>query len=339
MSTPPGTNERASDPVVAYDAIHGVWLVSTLAVEGQTTRLPISRSRDGLVWDAPVAAAEAVVPDDIAFDKNWIACDNGAASPFRGRCYVFYTDVLANDRLAVVSSDDGGLTWSVPVAIPVNPAVGAFPGIQPSGGVVVAYLWAGRGIGASTSTDGGASFGPPVSVAQLRVRHIDELRFFPLPSADVDPSGRAWVAWHECRFDPGCQRNSIVVSSSLDGRTWSEPARVTSGRDAYVPAIGFHPSNGRAAIAYHVVGPLGGVDVELVELRVGPGARIVALGAPRRLSAQTMRQTWMPDTLTGRMLADYISVHYAGVRPLAVWVLASEPAGDELRQAVYATRG
>ena len=52
-----------------------------------------------------------------------------------------------------------------------------------------------------------------------------------------------------------------------------------------------------------------------------------------------MRPTWMPDTLTGRMLADYISVHYAGSRPLAVWVLASEPAGTELRQAVYATRG
>jgi hypothetical protein len=39
------------------------------------------------------------------------------------------------------------------------------------------------------------------------------------------------------------------------------------------------------------------------------------------------------------MLADYISVHYAGTRPLAVWVLASEPVGESLRQAVFATRG
>jgi hypothetical protein len=52
-----------------------------------------------------------------------------------------------------------------------------------------------------------------------------------------------------------------------------------------------------------------------------------------------MRREWMPDTVSGRMLADYISVHYAGVRPLVVWVLASEPVGAELRQAVYATRG
>jgi hypothetical protein len=39
------------------------------------------------------------------------------------------------------------------------------------------------------------------------------------------------------------------------------------------------------------------------------------------------------------MLADYISVHYAGTRPLVLWILASPPAGAELRQAVYATRG
>jgi hypothetical protein len=52
-----------------------------------------------------------------------------------------------------------------------------------------------------------------------------------------------------------------------------------------------------------------------------------------------MRLAWMPNTVSGRMLADYLSVHYAGSRPLAVWILASEPAGTSLRQAVYATRG
>jgi hypothetical protein len=52
-----------------------------------------------------------------------------------------------------------------------------------------------------------------------------------------------------------------------------------------------------------------------------------------------MRPEWLPDTVSGRMLADYISVHYAGARPLVMWVLASEPVGSSLRQAVYATRG
>ena len=48
---------------------------------------------------------------------------------------------------------------------------------------------------------------------------------------------------------------------------------------------------------------------------------------------------WMPDTTSGRMLADYISVHDGQGRPLVAWVLASEPVGVRFRQAVYATRG
>jgi hypothetical protein len=52
-----------------------------------------------------------------------------------------------------------------------------------------------------------------------------------------------------------------------------------------------------------------------------------------------MRATWLPNTVSGRMLADYISVHYAANRPLVAWVLASEPVGSRFRQAVYATLG
>jgi len=339
VSEPPGPHDRASDPVVAYDAVHGVWLISTLALEGQATRLPISRSTDGITWGEPIIAAEGLSTQGITFDKNWIACDNGASSPFRGRCYLVYTDTFGDDRLAVVTSDDGGLTWSAPVGVPVTAAVGAFPVIQPNGGLVIVYLWQGRRIGASVSSDGGATFGQPATVAEIQLRSIRGLRFFPLPSADMDPSGRVWVTWHDCRFDAGCETNSVVVAASSDGRSWTAPARVTSGRNAFLPAIGVHAASGRLAAAYHVVQPGGGIDVELVEFRAGAGGRPAAVTAPRRLSARTMRREWMPDTVSGRMLADYISVHYAGTRPFVVWVLASEPVGAELRQAVYATRG
>jgi hypothetical protein len=338
-SVPVGPHERASDPVVAFDSVHGVWLISTLALEGQATRLPISRSTDGVTWSTPVIAYEASRPQGITIDKNWVACDNGAASPFRGRCYVVYTDALRDDRLAVVASDDGGLTWSVPVGVPVTSAVGAFPVIQPNGTLVIAYLWFGRRIGAAVSSDGAATFGPPVVVAEVQDRTARGLRFFPLPSADLDPSGRVWVTWQDCRFDPGCSANSAVVATSVDGRSWTAPARVTSGRNAFIPAIGIHPTSGRLAVAYHVVRPGGGVDVELVQFRAAPGGRPTELSAPRRLSARTMRPEWSPDTTSGRMLADYISVHYAGARPLVLWILASPPAGSELRQAVYATLG
>jgi len=334
-SEPPGLHVRASDPVVGYDATTRTWLISTLAIQNQITRLTISRSSDGLTWSSPVTAIEGFSSTGVVFDKNWVACDDGATSPKRGRCYLVYTDTVRDGSLAVLTSTDGGVSWSAPVAIAVTDAVGAFPVVRPTGELVVVYNWGGGRIGSSVSRDGGLSFSPAVEVAEIRVSSIRALRFFPLPSADVDSSGRVWVTWHDCRFDPGCDTNSVVVATSPDGSSWGAPVAITSGRNAFIPAIGIHPRTGRVAVAYYVVRPGGGVDAELVE---SPG-RADRFGAPRRLSAQTMQATWMPNTVSGRMLADYISVHYAASRPLVAWVLASEPVGSRFRQAVYATLG
>jgi hypothetical protein len=334
-SRPAGTNTRASDPVVAYDATSGMWLISTLAIENEITRLTVSRSADGFVWSNPLTALESASTAGIAFDKNWIACDNGAASPHRSSCYLAYTDTIRNGRITVVTSRDGGVSWSAPAVIAATEAVGALPVIRPSGELVVIFNWGGDRIGSAVSADGGASFAPPALVADIRVRTARGLRFFPLPSADVDPSGRVLVTWHDCRFDRGCQANSAVLATSPDGTTWGQPVAVTRGRNAFLPAIGIHPATGRAAVVYYVLRPGGGVDAELVQ-STGAGS---AFGAPRRLSARTMRPEWMPNTVSGRMLADYLSVHYAGARPLAVWALASEPVGQSFRQAIYATLG
>jgi hypothetical protein len=335
-SRPPGPNARASDPVVAYDATHQVWLASTLAIDGRTTRLTVNRSADGMTWEDALAAAEEVARQDIAFDKNWIACDNGAGSPFRGRCYLAYTHSSDDDMLALRWTTDGGLTWSAETDIGASPAVGVNPVVRPTGELVLTYLWETRplAVAASHSTDGGVTFGAPVRIADVSSSAcgIRRLRGFTLPSADVDAAGRIWVAWHDC---PAPRSPSAVfVASSRDGVTWSRPAAVTSGTDAVLPAIGVDAGTGRVAIAYHRSRE-GGVDVELVESR----PNVAGWGSPRRLSARTMRLEWMPDTTLGRMLGDYISVRYSGGRPLAVWVLASEPVAGRFRQAVYATRG
>jgi RTX calcium-binding nonapeptide repeat (4 copies) len=336
-SEPLGVNERASDPVVAFDARHGTWLISSLALGDGITRLAINRSVDGATWSGAINAAEeagAGGEEGVAFDKNWVACDNTTSSLFYGRCYLVYTHSGASDMLAARWSDDGGATWSAGVDIGARPAVGAFPVIRPTGELVVAYLWELRGfaVAASRSTDGGATWSGPVRIAGVAAScGVRGFRAFPLPSADVDAGGRVWVTWHDCAA-PGETQNSVFVSTSPDGTTWSTPAAVTSGRNALLPAIGIDPATGRAAIAYmrYVTA---GMDVELVE-SVGSG-----WGVPRRLSAQTMPLAWMPNTVSGRMLGDYISVHYAAGRPLVVWVLANEPVGASFRQAVYATRG
>jgi hypothetical protein len=339
-SVPPGPNLRASDPVVAFDAAHGTWLISTLALEGTTTRLAINRSADGVSWSTAIAAAEENVgggDEGIAFDKNWAACDNTATSPFYGRCYLVYTHSADRDMLAVKRSDDGGATWSAAVDIGARPAVGVFPVIRPTGELVVAYLWelARFAVATSTSIDGGLSWSAPVRVADVAAScAIPGFRAFPLPSADVDAGGRIWVTWHDCAA-PGAVQSAVFVSTSADGAAWSTPTRVTDGaRSAVLPAIGIDAATGRVAIAY-LRDTAEGVHTELVE-SVGTAA---AFGAPRRLSVEGSALPSMARTSSGRMLGDYISVHYARGRPLVVWVLALTPIDGRLREAVYATRG
>src|SRR6202171_3600760 len=61
-----GTNSAASDAAVAYDALHNVWLISTLPI-GNSTSVAVSRSTDGINWSSPIA-----VTGSSSADKNWI---------------------------------------------------------------------------------------------------------------------------------------------------------------------------------------------------------------------------------------------------------------------------
>ena len=337
-SVPPAPNARASDPAVAFDARHGTWLISTLALGSGVTRLGINRSADGFTWSAALNAAEESgggSEEGVAFDKNWIACDNTATSPFFGRCYLVYTHSADADMLAVRWSDDGGQTWTLGANIGARPAVGVFPAIRPNGDLVAVYLLeAGRfAIAASRSTDGGQTWAPPVRIADVdNGCAVRGFRAFPLPATDVDATGRVWATWHDCE-SPSVRGNAVFVATSPDGASWSAPTAVTRGHDDVLPAIGVDASTGRVAIAFMRSGS-SGIDTELVESAGNPASWTAA----RRLSVESSAFASMPRTTSGRMLGDYISVHYAFGRPLVVWVLALVPVDGALRQAVYATR-
>ena len=334
-SVPAGPNQRASDPVVAFDTAHQTWLISTLALAGATSRLTINRSSDGSTWGTALAALEEQVGEGVAFDKNWVGCDNTATSPHFGRCYLVFTHSSDRDMLAVSWSDDGGLTWSAATDIGARPAVGVFPAIRPTGELVVVYLWevGQAAIAASRSSDGGATWDAPVRIADVRNScAVSGFRAFPLPSADVDRNGHVWATWHDCV--PGGSSNAVYVATSADGATWTAAAAVTRNRNAVLPAIGIDAGTGRIAIAYMRSGA-NGVDVELV---VSEG-EATGFGAPRRLSAEASALPSMARTTSGRMLGDYISVHFSSGRPLVVWVLALTPVNGAFREAVYATRG
>jgi hypothetical protein len=335
-SRPPGPAALASDPVVAFDPAHGVWLISTLAGEPNRTSLFISRSIDGVNWGPPVVAA-TFAGSELAFDKNWIACDNWRSSPHRGRCYLVYTDHLARQPgLAIQRSDDGGQTWSPEqVVLRGGEAVGVFPLPRPDGSLAIAFL--GEDVVQSVrSTDGGVTFEPAVTIAPYFQRSVRPLRTFPLPTADVDSRGRLYVAWQDCRFRAGCPANDVVLSTSADGVAWSAPARVTrDGGSDFVPALAVDRASGRLALVYHrCVGSPCRVDV-LVTTSQDGGA---SWSSPRLLDAQAMRTDWMPTTVSGRMLADYVAVVWSRDRAVAVYALASPPRGGEFSQAIAAAR-
>jgi hypothetical protein len=334
-SLPPGPSTRASDPVLAYDGVHGVWLANTLAIATGVTRLTIHRSSDGLAWSGPIDASRTATAD-LAYDKNWLTCDNGPASPFRGRCYLAYTLVgeqQGEDGLAVQRSDDGGASWSAPVTLRIG-VTGVIPVVQPSGTVVFVF-WSQQASSmvAVRSTDGGVTLGSPVTIARFQAKPASPFRAPPVPAADVDGAGRVVAVWQDCRFRSDCQANDVVFTRSSDGTTWSEPARVTRDGNAVLPTIGVEPDTGRLAIAYYAIKP-NGVDAELVTSQDG-----TSWSAPQRLNPRRLALAWMPETTLGRMLADYIGVTWSRGRPLVVYALASPPRNGKLRQAIYAARG
>jgi hypothetical protein len=68
------------------------------------------------------------------------------------------------------------------------------------------------------------------------------IRSGPLPSAEIDRSGRIYVTWEDCRFEPGCRANDLVLITSTDGRDWTPPRRIPidpvgSGVDHFLPGL------------------------------------------------------------------------------------------------------
>ena len=345
-SEPPGVVPRASDPAVAYDAVHGVWLISSLTVgvtfggAPQALGVVVQRSTDGFTWSAPVPVTSGQGPD-----KNWIVCDNGTASPFRGRCYVSWS---RSQVIVTSTSSDGGLTWGAPVAGVGSPkGVGVQPIVQPNGTLILPFLDDGDTLAALVSTNGGASFGGKRVIADVQFTPISGFRSPPLPSAEVDGVGRVFVAWSDCRFRPACAANDIVFSASTDGTAWTPPARIPtstlSGRgSAMVPGLGVDPTTAGASArlaltSYEVVDPACQGDTCALAVVVTTSTDAgVTWSAPQALSPQPIPLAWVANTNQGRMVGDYISTSFVGGQAVAVFALAAPPHTGVFDEAMYA---
>ncbi len=330
-SRPAGPWPRASDPVVAYDAIHGVWLIASLALnDGDAAAVVVSRSTDGLRWSAPSTVTEAPYAPNLLLDKEWIVCDNGPLSPHRGNCYATYSDFRTLE-LSFQTSRDGGLTWEEPVGVPENAGRASMLGnaapapqplVQPDGDLIVPFYDEDR-VASLRSSDGGRSFEAPVMVAPTQFRGTRGLRAPPLPSAEMDKDGTVYVVWPDCGRP--CGRDGLILSRSADGISWSAPTRIPlgSGADFVIPGLAADVTrSGRLALAYYAYRRGPALDVGFT-MSTNGGRR---WNAPRRLNAQTMPLAWIAKA-GGAMVGDYISTSFAGGRAVPVFVLASKPGG------------
>ena len=339
-SRPRGAFLRASDPAVAYDDAHGLWLISTLGITTTGTAVLVSSSADGLHWSAPVTAVEKPdLPDSIALDKEWIACDNGASSPFRGHCYLSYSDI-ERVELVTQTSVDGGTTWSLGVGSP--DAAGRrgiqgpyAPGPQPvalPGGTLVVPIFDNE-LSAVYSTDGGATFSTGSRIASSAFSRSRDLRAAPLPSAEIGADGLVFLAWPDCAARPRCSGNDLFFSKSGNGINWTPPARIPLGPGNHVlPGIAVDPARfGRIAVAYYTESA-GKLDVHLVWSR-DSGA---TWSRPVRLSPERMPYSRIAQS-GGAMVGDYISTSFAAGRAVSVFTLAQSPLRGRYRQATFAS--
>lgn len=346
---PTSPYERVSDPSVAYDAKHNVWMISSIPLtsSGDVPLVFVSRSTNGgLTWMKP----RTIPPPSgaVSLDKNWSVCDNTPTSPHYGNCYTEFDNSAASDLELISTSSDGGLTWRAPITTPGQVhGLGGQPVVQPNGNLIVPFESINGTIGSFGSTDGGVHLTNAVTIANINFHSVaGNLRTSPLPTAEIDGLGKVYVAWEDCRFESGCPANDIVFSSSSDGVSWSGLSRVPidaigSGVDHFIPGLAVDRSTSGAAahlgLAFYYY-PNANCSVSTCQLDAGfisSSNSGLTWGGKVQL-AGPMSLSWLALTTQGYMVGDYISTSFVGSAAFPVITVASVgTATQNLREAMF----
>lgn len=340
-----GTFGAVSDPSVAYDPAHGVWLIASLPITAEkVSSIYVSRSADGVSWNLPVTISLGLA----SADKEWIACDATSSSPFYGHCYLEWDDPSANGIIHMSTSTDGGMTWG-PIRNTADSAVGigGEPVIQPNGTVIVPiddYIES--SIHAFATHDGGSTWSSSVLVSAI-IDHFDAggIRSPAFPSVALDSAGTVYLVWQDCRFRINCDANDIVLTTSSNGTSWTAPVRIpidsaNSGIDHFIPGLAADPttSGGGTHLALSFYSYANSsctqatcqLNVEFTSSQDG-GA---SWSTPATV-AGPMSLGWLPQTLGGTMVGDYITGVYSMGHPVGIFAVAQVPAGA-FNEAMYA---
>src|SRR5579875_25565 len=336
---PKNPYDNVTDPAVAYDEKHNVWLISSLAIVKNGNKLHflaviVNRSTDGgHTWGNPVV----VNSSQGNLDKDWIVCNNSPTSPYYGNCYDQW-DTTPNSLIQLSTSNDGGLSWGQPLSTQDNASgVGGQPLVQPDGTVIVPIDNVdANAVLSFISTDGGASWSSTITVASITAHTVaGNLRDAPLISAAIDSSGMVYVVWQDCRFEESCSANDFVMTTSSDGINWSPVQLIPAdplgaGIDHFLPGLGIDPltsgSTAHLVLAYYYY-PQANCNFSTCQLEIGYTSSMDggATWAPTSNIAGPMSLSWLANTNQGWMVGDYIATSFAGGAAFPIFEVANAP--------------
>jgi hypothetical protein len=258
-----GQYDAAGDPALAFDSRGTVYYAGLgFNRESAPNTVAVNRgsfdSSGDLSWSQPTFINPTTSPSTLN-DKEWIAADANASSPFRDRVYVSWTRFLFNAHngsyvqspIFFAWSSNGGRTFSAPTQISGNVKYdqGSRPVVGPDGSVYVFFEGATRLATLDStyvvkSTDGGVSWGKPVQVSTLVDSHVltdTAFRDNSYPAAAAAPNGDLYATWTTM---VGRTSTAVWSRSTDGGATWSAPANA-------------FPAATRAAVGYPVTQPDG----------------------------------------------------------------------------------
>jgi hypothetical protein len=370
-----GSVTAATNPQVAFDATHNVWLVMSVGLSSANAgiALLVNTSSDGFTWNSAVDIEQGV---GVSWDKPSLVCDN--ASTFKGTCYAEWDDASAGGLLYASNTSDGGTTWSNktnPTGSPTGFSGNAV--VSPSGTVLVPFTAPDqKSIATISSANGGATWttgisittgiafeAPPFGMGNQPSGNsqANGMRLYVLPSAAADKNGTFYVSWQETNLESdGCCINDIVMASSTSPVTsWGAVKAITpanSGNDSFLPALAADPNAaGDLALEYFFIPNAAALNGQSASscTAAGPPQCQIFVGFMSSTNGGTSWSTnqqlagpmTIPDLAQstiapqGAMLGDFIQMTFLNDSAYPVFPFATTPSNSTLNEAIYTIPG
>jgi hypothetical protein len=331
----PNGAAAVGDPSTAYDAAGNAYLATMIRSTpgGIVDGYGIQRSTNkGVTWTNQVRASG---PDN-AFDKEMIAADNTAGSPFANNLYCAWTNLATPRSVRFNRSTNWGATFSTPITLLNGFGMGANVQTGPNGEVYVCWANYGtgnlpaNGMGFVRSTNGGLTFtaaGVAFAYSSIRVGGPDPIfnntRVNDYPSMAVDKScgarrGRIYIAYPTKENGNGKAIIQVRFSDN-QGTTWSTPVTVSiaTGRQNWFPWIAVDNITGEVSIVYYSLDTASGFTTNTYLAHSSNGG---ATFDNRRVSDGGHITAPINDSrFSPGYAGDYIGVVASGGRAYPVW--------------------